>query len=334
MPQTWTTQQANDWLAKTGWLVGFNYLPATAVNSTEMWQAETFDTETMQRELALAARHGYNTCRVFLPFIVWHTQNDAFMRNLDEFLCIADANHISVMPILFDDCAFAGKEPYAGAQDAPVMGVHNSGWTPSPGSAIADNPHMEAQLAAYVLQIVGTYANDPRVVVWDIYNEVGGNDRKEAGLPLLRKAFHWAREVKPSQPLTACVWAYADYDTIAAELSDVVSFHEYSALAETEKRLAALRQYNRPLLCTEWLHRPNGNTFESHLPFFRRENIGAYHWGLVQGRTQTHLNWDTMGGTPNPNPDLWQHDVFRANHAPYHAEELAILQTMMIEQAQ
>jgi len=322
----WTEQQANDWYAKTGWLAGFNYVTSSAVNATEMWQVETFDPASIRRELSLAAQYSYNTCRVFLPFLVWHTQRESFMRNLELFLSIAAENNISVMPILFDDCAFAGKEPYMGKQDAPIPGVSNSGWTPSPGPRIADDPQMEPALAAYVHDIIGTYANDARVLVWDLYNEPGGSDRNDKSLPLLGKVFQWARAAKPMQPLTACVWVYQDYDFAAAELSDVVSYHDYGDIAQSEERLRRLRQYRRPLLCTEWLCRQFGNTFASHLPFYQRENIGTYHWGLVLGKTQTNLHWSTMlGGTPEPNPAIWQHDIFHPDYTPYDAAELVIL---------
>ena len=149
----WTEKKIWEWQKKTGWLFGFNYVASTAVNSTEMWQKATFDREAIKRELALAAETGYNSCRVFLQYIVWENERDGFLETFGDFCEIAAANNISVMPILFDDCAFAGKEPYIGKQDPPVHGVHNSGWTPSPGFLIADNPEKEQDLCEYIKDI-------------------------------------------------------------------------------------------------------------------------------------------------------------------------------------
>ena len=64
----WTEQKAREWREKTGYLLGFNYVASTAVNSTEMWQKETYDKETIKKELALGAETGYNSCRVFLQY--------------------------------------------------------------------------------------------------------------------------------------------------------------------------------------------------------------------------------------------------------------------------
>ncbi|MFY7951785.1 MAG: hypothetical protein ACOVT5_04705 [Armatimonadaceae bacterium] len=47
----WTRERANDWAVQAGVIRGCNYLPSTAVNMTEMWQAETFDPVVIDREL-------------------------------------------------------------------------------------------------------------------------------------------------------------------------------------------------------------------------------------------------------------------------------------------
>ena len=48
----WPETKANDWYAKQPWLVGSNYIPATAINELEMWQAETFDPKRSTRSSA------------------------------------------------------------------------------------------------------------------------------------------------------------------------------------------------------------------------------------------------------------------------------------------
>ena len=261
-----------------------------------------------------------------MQYIIWETERGGFTETFGDFCGIAYSSGISVMPILFDDCAFAGKEPYPGAQDPPVWGVHNSGWTPSPGGLIADNPEKERDLCDYVKDITGSFNKSKYIIAWDLYNEPGNNGRGEKSLPLLKKAFSWARESGPEQPLTAGIWEFKDYDLSFAGLSDIISYHDYTPLEQSAQKIEALKKYNRPILCTEWLHRPAGNTFQSHLPLYRRENIGVYNWGLVNGKTQTHLNWATMNGAPDASPDIWQHDIFYPDGAPYDAAEIKLIQ--------
>ena len=321
----WTEQKAREWQNQNKWLFGCNYVTSTAVNSTEMWQKETFDANSIKRELALAAKTGYNSCRVFLQYIVWEKERGGFLETFNEFCEIASANNISVSPILFDDCAFAGKEPYLGTQDPPVCGVHNSGWTPSPGSSIADNSEKEQSLCDYVTDIIGAFKDNKNIVIWDMYNEPGNNGRGPECAPLLEKAFKWAREIKPSQPLTAGVWEFKEYDLKFAEMSDIISYHDYSPLENSKEKINLLKKYNRPIICTEWLHRQGGNTFESHLPLFTEEIAGAYNWGLIAGKTQTNLHWSTMSGEPDASPDIWQHDLYYPDGQPYSESEIEFI---------
>jgi len=67
----WTAKQANDWYAQQPWLVGSNFIPSTAINELEMWQADTFDLPTIDRELGWAQTLGMNTMRVFLHNLLW-----------------------------------------------------------------------------------------------------------------------------------------------------------------------------------------------------------------------------------------------------------------------
>ena len=201
MTGQWSAERANEWFASMPLPFGCNFLPSTAVNSTEMWQAETFDPVNIERELLLAVGLGYNTVRVFLQFMVWEADPDGHNERLETFLRLADAAGITMMPILFDDCRFDDRDPYPGPQDEPKPGVHNSRWTPSPGYATADDPARWPQLKAYVSDVVGAFRNDRRVLVWDLYNEPGG-DRPKESLPLVEAAFRWARAAGPRQPLT------------------------------------------------------------------------------------------------------------------------------------
>ncbi len=321
----WSKERIWNWYRQQPWIVGFNYLPSNAVNSTAMWQKEVFDAALVARELRAAAAAGYNACRVFVQYLLWKQDSDALFEVFDSFLRIASDCGIRVMPILFDDCAFALKEPYLGPQDEPAPGVHNSCWTPSPGFTNADDPAEQPLLQAYVTEFVGRYAADERILLWDLYNEPCNSGREEKSLPLLKNVFAWARSCSPAQPLTSGVWRFFAADEACIGLSDIISFHDYGPLDTTRQRIAALGKYGRPLLCTEWLHRPAGNTMESHLPCYKENNVGTFHWGLVAGKTQTYLNWDMTQNPTEGMPELWQHDVFYPDLTPYRPQELQLV---------
>jgi hypothetical protein len=303
--------------------VGLNYLPSTAVNDVEMWQAETFDAATIARELAWAAGLGLNSCRVFLNYVVWEADAAGLKERLAAFLDIAAGHGITVMPILFDDCAFGGAEPAVGPQGDPVPGVHNSRWVPSPGSRRLRDSIAWAGLEAYVRDLVGDFADDPRVAAWDLYNEPGNGGMAEAGsLALVEAALSWARDAGPSQPLTVGVWHadLAELNRAQLDLSDVISFHNYGDVAAVRAQIADLARLGRPMLCTEWLARTTGSRFETHLPVFRAEGVGCYCWGLVAGRTQTYYPWGSPEGAPEP--QLWHHDILRPDGSPFDPAEV------------
>ena len=65
--QRWTEAQANAWYVQQPWPVGADFLPSTAINELEMWQGDTFDSATIDRELGWAEGIGMNTMRVFGP---------------------------------------------------------------------------------------------------------------------------------------------------------------------------------------------------------------------------------------------------------------------------
>lgn len=323
----WSAQKAWAWSQGRPWLCGFNYLPSTAVNSTEMWQRETFDPETITRELGWAQEIGLNGCRVFVQALVWDADPDGLADRLDRFLGLADDHGIATLPVLFDDCAFAGREPYLGPQAAPIPGVHNSGWTPSPGPARADDPDAWPRLREYATTLLSRFGQDGRVLGWDLYNEPGNEGRGARSLPLLQAAFEWARQAGPAQPLTSGVWAWdenrQEINDFLRAASDVLTFHEYADAAHLEQICARLKEAARPVLCTEWMSRTGGSRFGTHLPVFRREHVGCFFWGLVNGRTQTHFPWGSSEGAPSP--PVWFHDLLDAQGKPYREDEVTLL---------
>jgi hypothetical protein len=342
----WSEARANDWYRQQPWLVGANYVPANAINQLEMWQADTFDLKTIDKELGWAVGIGMNTMRVFLHDLLWQQDAEGFKKRLDEFLKIADRHGIRPMFVLFD--SVWDPFPQLGKQRAPKPGVHNSGWVQGPGAtALQDSSHYP-RLEAYVKGVVGAFADDRRVLAWDIWNEPDNMNRPAYEkhepenkvtlvLGLLPRVFEWARSAKPRQPLTTGVWKgdwsseekMSEMDRLQIALSDVVSFHNYDSGEEFEKRVGWLRRYRRPLLCTEYMARGNKSTFQGSLPIAKKENVAAYNWGLVIGKTQTHLPWDSWK-TPytDREPPVWFHEVFKADGTPYRPEEVELIRRL------
>ncbi|HET6170088.1 MAG TPA: cellulase family glycosylhydrolase [Terracidiphilus sp.] len=340
----WTEKQANDWYAKQPWLVGANFIPSDAINELEMFQAATFDPALNDKELGLGESIGMNTMRVFLQDQLWQQDPEGFKKRLDTFLSIAAKHHIRPLLVLFDSCW--ETDPHLGPQHPPIPGVHNSGWVQSPGKRELLDRSYEPKLKAYVEGVVGAFANDDRILGWDVWNEPdnGGGD-KAADVPakvkrvdeLLPKAFAWAREAHPSQPLTSGVWVGNWSDpakesaTTKIQLaeSDVISFHNYGWPEEFEARIKELEPQHRPILCTEYMARGAGSTFDGSLPIAKKYNVAAINWGLVAGKTQTYLPWDSW---KRPyvlmEPTVWFHEVFRQDDTPYRQHEVDLIRQL------
>ena len=307
-PERWTAERANTWYAGQPWLVGANYIPSDAINELEMFQAATFNPSLNDKELGLAESIGMNTARVFLQDQLWVQDPKGFKTRLDTFLAIASRHHIRPILVLFDSCW--ETNPRLGPQHPPIPGIHNSGWVQSPGKQRLLDPQVEPELAAYVRGVVGAFANDPRVLAWDVWNEPDGQGGdKIEDVPakvrrvneLLPLAFAWARSVNPTQPLTSGVWTgnwsnpdrESETTKIQLAQSDVLSFHSYDWPEAFEGRIRELQPLGRPILCTEYMARSNGSTFDGSLPVAKKYHVAAINWGLVAGKTQTYLPWDS-----------------------------------------
>jgi hypothetical protein len=342
----WSEQQARDWYAKQPWLVGSNYSPASAINQLEMWQADSFDPKRIDLELGWAEGLGMNTMRVFLHDLLWQQDAEGFKRRLDQFLTIAAKHKIKPMFVLFD--SVWDPDAKLGKQRAPRPGVHNSGWMQSPNRTTLQNPADYPHLEAYVKGVVGAFARDQRILAWDIwnepdnenhgsYNQLEPKNKVELVLALLPRAFEWAREAKAEQPLTSGIWKgdwstpekMTAMDRLQLDLSDVVSFHSYDSPTELEKRINWLKRYNRPLICTEYMARGNGSFFFGGLPVGKVHRVGMINWGFVQGKTQTHLPWDSWQHPyTDREPSIWFHEVFRNDGTPYMVEEVEFIRRM------
>jgi Cellulase (glycosyl hydrolase family 5) len=344
VPDRWSAQKANDWYKQQPWLVGANFIPSNAINELEMFQAATFDPAINDKELGMAESIGMNTVRVFLQDQLWQQDSQGFKQRLDTFLAIAARHHIKPLLVLFDSCWEA--DPKLGPQHPPIPGIHNSGWVQSPGKRRLHDPAVEPELEAYVTGIVGAFAKDDRILGWDIWNEPDnrGGDRIEDVAAkvqrvdeLLPKAFAWARSVHPTQPLTSGVWIgnwgepalESETTKIPLSESDVITFHNYGWPEDFEARIKTLQALGRPLICTEYMARGAGSTFDGVLPVATQYHVGAINWGLVAGKTQTWLPWDSW---ERPyvlmQPTIWFHEVFKQDDTPYRQREVDLMREL------
>lgn len=334
----WSKEKADAWFAQQPWLIGANYLPSNAINQLEMWQADTWSPELINKELGWMENLGMNTLRVYLHDIPYRTDKEGFFNRIEKFLQICAKHNIRPMLVIFD--SVWDPYPQSGKQPKPEPGVHNSGWVQSPGAAYLQNPHKWGELETYVKDLISTFKADKRILAWDIYNEpdndnpnsYGENNRKveipnkkALGVALLKASFAWAREAAPSQPITAAPW-YGDWSSmeVMSEMdhflfthSDIITFHSYDGPEEFSRKVDHLKKLGRPLICTEYMARPYGSTFKNILPIAKENQTGMINWGFVNGKSNTIYPWDSWGKTYNQEPIPWFHDILRADGTPY-----------------
>lgn len=347
--ERWTAQRASDWYAKQPWLVGANFVPSTAVNQLEMWQAETFDPSAIDRELGYAENIGMNTMRVFLHDIAWREDPEGFLLRVNKYLEIASKHGIKTMFVIFDGVWH--PYPKAGRQPDPVPGRHNSGWVQSPGRDYLESTLKQDQLKPYVMSLLRRYGYDSRVLAWDLFNEpdnpnreaygregsrieLAEADKENSGRQLLERTFLWFREANPSQPATSAVWR-GDYlanptpmQRLQLEQSDIITFHDYDEAGELRKQVEGLKKLGRPVLCSEYMARGHHSTFTDNLPVLKQYGVAAWSWGLVNGKSNTIYPWDSWKKTYAAEPAVWFHDVFRADGTPFSKSETDLIRQL------
>ncbi len=347
----WSEERAWAWYQQNGWMAGTNFNPSTAINQLEFWQADTFDPETIDRELQWSADLGMTLHRVYLHNLLWEQDSLGFLKRVDSYLSMADSKNIKTLFVLLDDVWH--PVPQLGKQPDPVPFVHNSGWVQAPGAAILGDSLRHGEVKNYVKGVLKQFANDARIVGWDLYNEPDNvalsEGRKEFevknkhiySLSLLKKVFRWAREVNPSQPLTVGPWkgnykhwgtldSLPPIDRFALTNSDVISFHAYDGDIDAIRgKIEELKKYNRPLLCTEYLARGEGNTFQNILPILKENQVAAINWGFVAGKTNTVFPWSSWSEKFDSLPKVWHHDIYLPDKTPFDSEEISFLKAVL-----
>lgn len=326
--KVWSKEKAKQWYGSHKWICGANYINSNAINQLEMWQASTFDTTTIDRELGFAQDLGYNTMRVFLHSQVWKEDPDGFKNRINKYLEISNRHRIQTVFVFFDDCW--NPVPIIGLQPAPKPGIHNSGWFQDPGFPMSTNPALFPELEKYMKDIMNSFATDTRILMWDIYNEPGNSKKGDLSISILKKAFQWARETKATQPITSGVWnaALFNLNKIQIENSDVITYHDYCDVKLHKKTIDSLSVYNRPMICTEYMARTRNSTFQSIMPLLKENNIGAINWGLVSGKTNTIYSWEDVSHSDGSDPKLWFHDILTKNGKPYRLDEVTLIKRL------
>ena len=374
----WSEKRIWDWYDNLPWLVGTNFITSSSINQLEFWQEKTFDVSLIEKELKFSASIGMNTHRVFLHDLLWQQDSIGFLERINKFLEISERNEIKTLFVFFDDVWH--PLPKLGKQPKAIPNVHNSGWVQSPGARILYDTLNHDKLESYIKGVVSKFANDSRIIGWDLYNEPGQKgiashniskertielyrkigveitednysnydlnridpkDNKQVyTLSLLKKTVKWVREINPSQPITIGIYEWDvkwDNKNNLSELnkyilnnSDIISFHSYGSKNEVLRRVNELENYNRPLLCTEYIAREYQNTFENILPIFNDNKIGAYNWGLVSGKTNTIYPWKSWDSTYTRPPKKWHHDIFYRDGNPYSSDEIEFIKSLTL----
>ncbi len=119
-------------------------------------------------------------------------------------------------------------------------------------------------------------------------------------------------------------------DAFLLENSDVISFHCYEPLDQMRERIDLLATLGRPLICTEFMARPVGSRFETHLPLMKEKKVAAVAWGFVAGKSQTNYPWDSWKKTYTAEPPEWFHDILRSDGSYYKPAEVEFLKQHLL----
>ena len=342
MKRKWSVNEINEWYDKRPWIRGCNFMSSDCANRVDQWQSYEFDKRlaTTDRELALAHEIGFNSIRIIMDFYVWQDEHDSYMANLERYLQTAARHEITAMIVFANDCLVPKEEfirpklgpqhvdwgYHGGTKRSPHRRLNAIGWSP------LDEPELKEQFYQMVTEIIKKYADDERVIFWNLFNEPGNSGRGEKSVPHVKELFAIARELDPCQPLTVECWTDIanprPAELVALQESDIISYHDYGDFNHSIHMIDGLREFRRPMLNTEWLCRPNKNTVQLLFPLFYLERIGCYNWGFVAGKYQTYEPHEAVwqayerGEARDWDFTKWMHDLFRPSLRPYDPAEI------------
>ena len=348
--EKWSKEKAWEWYNSRPWIRGFNGYPSNCVNRVAFWQSYNHENvaKQIEYEFELAKKTGFNAVRTIIMLEIWLYEHDSFMKNLEEYITLAHKYDIGVMLVFGNDCNVP-KEFYSfrlgeqnvdcGYHSGIKRGQHSATHV-THGYQLNDEPEYFDKFCDMVSEIAEKYAHDERIEIWDVWNEVGNSMRGMMSAALMKKTFEIIRSFNPIQPLTADCWTYdadlqpyAEEQLLALDLSDVITFHYYGSYPNMVRIIKNLKErYDRPLINNEWLNRIEHNNVDEIFPLFYLEKVGSYHWGLIQGYSQTYEPWGCYMkeiADPDYHGDKdftkLQHDLYRFNGLPYIAKEIKLI---------
>ena len=123
--ERWTESQAWAWFNAQKPIVGTEFTTSNAANQLEMWQAETFDVELIDKELSLGQKLGMTTFRIFLHDMAYSQDPSGFKNRMNTVLSILDKYGLNAIFVFFAFGSIA--VPQIGQQPKPIPAISNSG---------------------------------------------------------------------------------------------------------------------------------------------------------------------------------------------------------------
>lgn len=340
--EKWTTARAWDWYRQIPWIRGYSGLPSNCVNGIALWQEYGHEAvfRRLEQEFRIAKETGLNAVNVCVEFAVWNAQHDSFLRHLEEYVSLAHQHGLWVMLTLGGDRTTIRREAVSFGKQTPESGYYSrmqsreSTWDlVEKEHFLFDDADLFARYAQMVAELAERYGQDPRLLLWNVWDEISSCCSAGQMLPMIERFFVILRKQGVCQPLTASVrFPQTEADDAAQRrilaISDVIAFHCRDSYLRAVPLLARLKQYHRPLFCTEWLNRRAGNDVEHLVPLFWLEKIGSFHEGFMQGFLQTYQQIaDSFVGAFSETDFLstrFQHPLYRFNGLPYEPKEIEI----------
>jgi len=226
---------------------GFNYYP-----KEHAWRIfRDWDKDEVDYELQLGSSMHANSIRTFINYqhstdnvdyqYDWRTKYEAsesYLENMESFLVLADKYKMKVIFSLFDYVYWELFSP--------------------DGQAVGE---------AYLNDLVPRFANDSRILAWDVVNQpdvtaslLGANGKQNVAI-FLQRMSNRIRKLDMNHPITICfgdpsnppvvdVW----YDLLVGTqpLVDFLSFQNYAPPSELLSRIRALKKFMKPIVIMEF----------------------------------------------------------------------------------
>ncbi len=278
---------------------GFNYTPSTATNDISFWR--DYDEALVERELTYAQRLGLNSARVFLAYVVWEREPEAFARRLTHFVRAAYARGITTMPVVWDSC-FSEVEP---TYEADI-----NDWIPNPG-VMNLGEQFWPKGEQYCQALVETLRDEPGLLMWDVMNEplitswifnAGAEkaQRMETLWTFVRHFCEVFKKLDPAHDTTVGVHTSENLAVIG-EASDVLSFHDYSPTREAIGKMLDLgleygRKLGKAVFVSEISCLARANPYDVTIQACMERGLGWFTWELMIGKSM----WRDIHGIVYP----------------------------------